>query len=52
MKEIIRQLAIKWQEEASKKNMSYKELLEWSNVFSFLAGKYGLKKEFKENGII
>lgn len=31
---------------------SYNELIKWQNYFVKLGKKYGLLKEFKENGII
>ena len=44
--------AIKWQAEASEQNYSYGELAEFYVKFYKLAKRYGLIKEFKENGII
>ena len=51
-KEEARQLAIDWQSWASKKSLSYSEFSLWQIYFEKLAGKFGLKKEFKENCII
>lgn len=51
-KEKARQTAINWQNETSQKTMSYAELMEISNYFEKLAKRYGLIKEFKENGIL
>lgn len=44
--------AIDWQREASEKCLSYGELYEAGEYFTRLAKRYGLIKEFKENGII
>ena len=44
--------AIEYQHNASEKQYSYSELYEISNYFYKLAKRYGLIKEFRENGII
>ena len=46
-----RQIAIDWQYEASEQNLSYGELAESGNYFYRLGKRYGLLKEFRENGI-
>jgi len=51
-KEEARQIAIKWQNWASKRNLSYGELAEWQGYFIALARKFHLVREFKENGIL
>jgi hypothetical protein len=51
-KEEARQIAIDWQSWQSKRSISYGELSQWQGYFLTLAGKFGLKKEFKENGIV
>ena len=51
-KEEAREQAIIWQLEASEKCLSYTELAEAGEHFAKLAKRYGLIKEFKENGII
>lgn len=51
-KEEARQQAIDWQRYASRKNLSYGEIAEWSGYFETLGRKFGLIREFKENGII
>ena len=51
-KEEARDKAIAWQLEASEKCLSYAELAEVGEHFAKLAKRYGLIKEFKENGII
>lgn len=45
-KERARERAIGWQ------HYSYGELAEWADVFERLGKRYGLIREFKENGII
>jgi hypothetical protein len=47
-----RQLAIDWQSQAGKKSLSYAELAAWAGFFRKLGKRFGLLKEFKENGII
>lgn len=44
--------AIEYQHNASKKQYSYSELYEIQDYFYKLAKRYGLIKEFRENGII
>lgn len=51
-KESARQKAIDYQIMSSDWNMSYQELAHWTNYFEKLGKRYGLIKEFKENGII
>lgn len=51
-KEQARQYAIYYQAWSSDKNLSYGELFHFQNKLSTLAKKFGLVKEFKENGII
>lgn len=51
-KERARQMAINWQYDTAQKTMSYNELMEAAEHFEKLAKRYGLLKEFKENGII
>ena len=51
-KDEARQIAIKWQNWASKRNLSYGELAEWQGYFISLARKFHLVREFKENGIL
>ena len=41
-----------WQYQASEQNYSYGELADFYDKFYKLAKRYGLIKEFKENGII
>ena len=51
-KEIARQQAIEYQNYSADICYSYSELAFYCNYFTKLAKKYGLIKEFKENGII
>lgn len=47
-----RQRAKDWQLWASEQSLSYGELAYYSNHFEKLGRRYGLIKEFKENGIL
>lgn len=51
-KEQARQMAIDWQNQQATESASYLEMVEQAEKFWKLAKKYGLVKEFKENGII
>lgn len=51
-KEKARKEAIEWQLSFSDKDYSYSELAEAGSHFERLARRYGLVREFKENGII
>ena len=51
-KERARNKAIEWQLTFDKHNYSYGELAYYRDYFERLAKRYGLVKEFKENGII
>ena len=46
-----REEAIDWQYETSQKSVSYAELAEAGNHFEKLGRRYGLIREFRENGI-
>ena len=46
-----RELAIDWQHEASKRNISYGELADAGERFNKLGKRFGLLGEFMENGI-
>lgn len=50
-KEIARQEAIDWQNDVANRNYSYGELCEFVMHFEKLGRRYGLLKEFRENGI-
>ena len=50
-KENAREEAIDWQYETSQKSISYSELEEAGNHFEKLGRRYGLIREFRENGI-
>ena len=47
-----REKAIDWQNDYYNHNYSYGELYDFSKSFERLAKRYGLIKEFRENGII
>ena len=44
--------AIEWQNDFDNHDYSYEELVCYGNYFERLAKRYGLVKEFRENGII
>lgn len=51
-KEKARNEAIDWQAGFAGHNYGYGELACFSGYFEAKAGRYGLVKEFKENGIV
>lgn len=51
-KEKAREKAIEWQYDFCNHNYSWGELAHYQNYFTRLAKRYGLVKEFRENGII
>lgn len=50
-KEMARREAIDWQNDFCNHNYSYGELAEFGYYFEKLGKRYGLLKEFRENGI-
>ncbi len=50
-KENARQEAIDWQNDFCNHNYSYGELAEFGEHFEKLGKRYGLLKEFRENGV-
>ena len=50
-KENAREIAIDWQIEESERSLSYGELAEAGEYFYKLGKRYGLLREFRENGI-
>lgn len=50
-KEKIRNEAISWQTNFKQNNYSYEELLDYQSYFEMVGRKYGLLKEFRENGV-
>lgn len=52
LKECARDKAIEWQLDFCNHNYSYGEIACFGEYFSKLAKRYGLIKEFRENGII
>lgn len=51
-KNAAREKAIDWQADFGNHNYSYGELADFGNYFEKLGKRYGLTKEFRENGII
>lgn len=51
-KEEVRQFAIDWQADFSNQNYSYLDLVVFQDMFSRLGRRYGLLREFRENGLI
>ena len=51
-KERARNMAVEWQINFCDKSCSYGELAYYGEYFERLAKRYGLVREFKENGII
>lgn len=52
MQAAIRETAREWQEKTAEKRLSHAELLHDIRIFEKYAKKYGLQREFRENGII
>lgn len=51
LKEKLRQEALEWQAIFSEQRLSYEELAEMQRYFERMGKKFGLLKEFRENGI-
>jgi hypothetical protein len=51
-KQIVRDLAIEWQLSFEKHNYSWSDIADWGSYFERLGRRYGLLREFRENGII
>jgi len=51
-KDMARQVAIDYQRWASEQSLSYGDIAFYTDYFTKLGRKFGLLKEFKENGII
>lgn len=51
-KECARSFAIQWQSDFDLKAMDWGQLALWSVVFRKLGKKFGLLREFKDNGIL
>lgn len=49
--DFIRTIAIEWQNNSSDYNYSYMDFAKWSDFFREYGKRYGLLKEFRENGI-
>ena len=48
----VREEAIRWQNDFGEHNYSYGELADFSDYFTRLGKRYGLLREFRENGVI
>lgn len=51
MKELAREAAIEWQQESAEMSLSYGECAEIGEHFYKMGKRYGLLREFRENGI-
>ena len=47
-----RTIAINWQADFERFSYSYYDLLCWQTFFEYLGKKYGLLREYRENGIL
>lgn len=50
-KEAVRSQAIEWSDETSESPMSWADLAGWQAYFERMGRRYGLLREFRENGI-
>lgn len=50
-KEKARELAVQWQHDFANNNYSWLDLANFTSFFTKLGRRYGLLKEFRENGI-
>ena len=48
----LREFAMDWQNDFENHNYSWSELAYWGDYFYKMGKKYGLLKEFRENGVI
>ena len=48
---LVRSIAIEWQSNFCNHNYSWGELADWSSFFTQYGKRYGLLREFRENGI-
>lgn len=51
-KQKARELAQTWQFNFANNNYSWEEIGEFTNFFTKLGKRYGLLKEFRENGVL
>ena len=51
-KAAAREFAQEWQAEFSENSYSWGEIAEYSELFDRIGRRYGLLREFRENGII
>lgn len=51
-KEKARELAVQWQYDFANNNYNWEEISEFTDFFTKLGKRYGLLKEFRENGVL
>jgi len=51
-KEILRDFAADWQSAFSLYSPSYLDIADWQSFFAMYGRKYGLLREFRENGVL
>ena len=52
LREILREFAQNWQNDFPRSSYSWHDLTDWGAFFEEYGKKYGLLREFRENGII
>jgi len=52
VREILREFAQNWQNDFPRSSYSWHDLADWGAFFEEYGKKYGLLREFRENGII
>ena len=51
-KEKARELAVQWQYDFANNNYNWEEIGNFTDFFTKLGKRYGLLKEFRENGVL
>ena len=51
-KQRARELAVQWQYDFANNNYNWEEISEFTDYFTKLGKRYGLLKEFRENGVL
>ena len=51
-KQKARELAVQWQYDFANNNYNWEEISEFTDFFTKLGKRYGLLKEFRENGVL
>lgn len=51
-KQRARELAVQWQYDFANNNYNWEEISEFTDFFTKLGKRYGLLKEFRENGVL